>query len=112
MVMRKSHTHTHTHSQHYTHTDDVVALLEAEGLGVRVLGRQVLDVGVEVALARGGDDGVDDGGPARLGLAEALVGADELALRKYECVCVCVCVCMCVCVCVCVRIYARARACI
>merc|ERR1719269_354815 len=58
--------------------DDVVAGLEVDGLGVEVVRGQVLDVLVEVARVRRGDDGVDDGRAARLVLAEALVGRHEL----------------------------------
>ena len=58
-------------------TDDHVALVLVEILGVLLLGGELLDVLVEVALDRGGDDGVDDG-RAAAGVLQALVGRDEL----------------------------------
>mmetsp|Transcript_5701 Transcript_5701/g.23522 ORF Transcript_5701/g.23522 Transcript_5701/m.23522 type:complete len:1185 (+) Transcript_5701:1625-5179(+) len=58
-------------------TDDHVALVLVEILGVLLLRGELLDVLVEVALDRGGDDGVDDG-HAAAGVLQALVGRDEL----------------------------------
>mmetsp|Transcript_30830 Transcript_30830/g.60333 ORF Transcript_30830/g.60333 Transcript_30830/m.60333 type:complete len:829 (-) Transcript_30830:742-3228(-) len=59
-------------------TDDAVALVQVHVLRVVLFGREVLDVLVQVARARGGDNRVDDVGAAA-GVPQALVGANELA---------------------------------